>query len=155
MVTATELRSDSSETGFPPVTQTHDERFPKPEEVRGPNLLSFRSKVIDEDAEIPDGLNVRAIRSGRFRLRRGDKLPKPADRVHYRLKDAIRQLTPDEKGVKISGRDESGGRIKPIRIFVNHEGGRKGDHKIVYSIMGDLEARPQSRTQRRRRQGHR
>lgn len=158
-VTATELGTSLHIGLEDPLasTQSPNNKFPKAEEVRGPDLLSILSSRVDEDAEIPSTLKVRAIRSGRhwLQLRRGDKLPKPEDRIHYRVKDAIRQLTPDEDGIRVTGRNESGERIKPISIFVNHDGAKKGNHKVVYSTMGDLEARPHSRTQRRQGNGRR
>lgn len=119
----------------------------KAPEIRGESILDVATPIVDRDTEIPDSLQVTAIptRRHRWSRRRGDTLPKPADRTHYRVQDALRQLTPSEKGFQVSGMDGSGRNIEPITVFVDKAAQGKG--LVAFSTMGDREARPQTRKQ--------
>lgn len=144
------------------------EELPKPEvrekaeEIRGESILDVKSTEIHRGVEIPDTLNVTSLRETRHRWSRskGATLSKPADRIHYTVRDALRQLTTAEKGFRVSGKDSSGRRVDPITVFVDptmestrSRGIGAGGNHLVFSTMGDREARLNVRKNSTRRLG--
>jgi hypothetical protein len=138
----------------PPLTpEEHAEKFPKAKEVTGNNVLKVEERVLDRDDVLPDTVKVTALKTRKHPWSRtkGVKLLKPTDRDHFRVSDAVRQLTQSERGFRVTGRDDTGEQIKPITVFVDRMGGSSDQDKVVFSTIADREARPVSRPRVRRR----
>ncbi len=91
------------------------------QEPQKPNdILSPQGDLLDSSAQIPGSLKVRALRAGVLRfLRRGSAISKPLAKEVFTLGDAMEQLTREEEGLQVRGRDGSGRRVKPFNVYVD------------------------------------